>query len=109
MPAALSELQKDQHAYSCSTCDVRCCFTFFFPTALLRFQARDNFVHEFPYVEFRLVEIGNFGRVQPVERLLKRKHRPECVALVELGVKHWNAGINQTVLNMRKAARADRD
>jgi len=54
----------------------------FFPTALLRRQLREDFAREFLDIGFRLVEIGNVGRAEAVERLLERENRFEGVALV---------------------------
>jgi hypothetical protein len=68
-----------------------------FPTALLRRETLETSSTNSQDVEFRLVEIGNIRRVQAVERLLKRKHRLESVALVEFGFEHRNTGIDQAV------------
>ncbi len=79
----------------------RLMFQFLLPYRPARSSTVDDFFHKFPHIELRLVEIGNFGRVEAVERLLEGKDRAECIALVELGLEYRNAGADQAVLDMR--------
>src|ERR1700693_4901254 len=107
MAMAPSEVQRDQPAYSCRACYCRRFILVVIPTALLCLQSLDYFLHELPHVELGLVEIGNIRCAESVERLLKRKDRFACVALVELVFKYWDARADQAVLNVRLGPRAD--
>src|ERR1700675_4298638 len=78
---APSGLRKDQPARSCRARYGRGFSLFFISTALFIFQTLDPLVRELPYVELRLVEVGDVRRVQSIERLLKREDCLEGVAL----------------------------
>src|SRR5450432_4188668 len=97
----------DWPGHSCCTCHVGC-LLIFFSTPLLRRETLQHLMHKFQDIEFCLVEIGNFGWVQLIERLLKRKHGFERIALIQFCMKDRDAGTYETVLDVSKSTRADR-
>jgi hypothetical protein len=72
---------------------------------ILRCETCKGPLDKFEDVELGLVQIGNLGRVGPVERLPEQAHCLESIAFVEFVefcLQHRNTGINQSVLDMRE-------